>query len=464
MMVGMIACKPRAVLRVLLVSMATFTAGYLFLIDFHTATHTHQHIMDTNERSRYFFEMAKSQIDGSNMESFNGSTISVLTNVLSARPNYTYPIPHIDESCYLLDKLSGEGMPDIHSVFIDNIAGHVVWNGLRFLVDKTGDIEYAMLYPNGVLHPCDPVIQDERNIGWMPQYMVVITCDLPVMYRDAARITVSLVSSENNCYGNVTVCTSGASLRNKPFLAICTMLRSVDDFVPQWLDFHRYLGVDHVYLYDNELKEDTTLPETVKQYIDEGFVTWIPWHHSISLWKTYLEVQIAHENDCMWRHKYDVEWMIKIDVDEYVQPMNPNKTQIPDYLHDPMYENLAGVRLENWFFGRPKRIGPKGTEVIQRNVWSAKEPTLQQTGHDKNILRPMNVHYFKIHNVKLGGDMISLNPYTELRMVHYRSDNKRALHFELPDFVFRDFRMMQILKKARGQWDQAEEERSQNIT
>ena len=185
------------------------------------------------------------------------------------------------------------------------------------------------------------------------------------------------------------------------------------------------------------------------------------------MWKTYLEVQIAHENDCLWRHKYDAEWMIKIDVDEYIQPMDPNRTKISDYLTDPLFHDLAGIRISNWFFGRPKRIQPEGDGVIQRNKWAAKEPTLQQTGHDKNIVRPSNVHYYKIHNVKLGGEMISMDPYTELRMVHYRGDNKRALHFQLPKLHERDFSMMQILRevwKSNNITDPVDERRQRLLT
>ena len=354
-----------------------------------------------------------------------------------------------DDTCFFKDKLSGGNMPDIHSVFADPILGYVVFIGLKFLPDPWDKLNYFLDYENGESVECDDILKDRRNIGFMPQYMLVITCPLSDSVRTKKQFQGTLRSSENKTHENITICTSGVSVEKRQFLSMCTMVRNVDSFIPDWLDFHRYLGVEHVYIYDNEEAHVTTLPTTLKEYIADGYVTVIPWHHSTSPMKTYLEVQIAHENDCIWRHKYDVEWMIKIDVDEYIQPMDPKRPLLTDYLKDPSYKRLSAIRMSNWFFGHPKSIRPKGPTIIHRNMWRSKEPTMQNTGHDKNILRPINVHYFKIHNVKMGSDTISADPYDELRLVHYRGDNPRSLHFELPQFTERDSSMLSLQMKAQ---------------
>ncbi|XP_072049312.1 uncharacterized protein [Amphiura filiformis] len=380
-------------------------------------------------------------------------------NNLPSNVNYSRPFPP-DDTCYFQDKLSGGGMPDIHSAFADPIGGYIVFVGLKFLPDPWDILNYTFQYENEEAVDCNDILKDRRNIGFMPQYMLVITCPLTDAVRMKKQFVGTLKSSENKTYENITICTSGVSLAKKQFLSICTMVRSVDDFIPDWLDFHRYVGVEHVYIYDNEHPDATTLPKTLKEYTEDGYVTIIPWHHSTSPMKTYLEVQIAHENDCIWRHKHDVDWMIKIDVDEYVQPMDPKRTKIPDYLRDPWFRHLSAIRMSNWFFGHPKSIKPKGPTIIHRNMWRSKEPTMQNTGHDKNILRPINVHYFKIHNVKMGSDTLSADPYDELRLVHYRGDNPRALHFELPQFTERDSSMLTLQMKAQYDKEQKAKEKA----
>ncbi|XP_071807060.1 uncharacterized protein [Asterias amurensis] len=363
---------------------------------------------------------------------------------------YRYAIPR-DYSCFLKDKLQHPELPDVHSVFADPIAGSVVFVGLKFRKHEWHKELFLCEFPDGNQTISEPIIDDKRSFGYMPQYVVVITCHLPERYRWRAyfQMTLRRAGSENS-YTNLTVCTSGVTPEKQYRLAVCTMVKSSDSFIPEWLDFHRYVGVEHIYIYDNEREDVTKLPQTVHEYVKQGFVTVIPWSHSVSHYKTYLEVQIAHENDCIWRHKHDVDWMMKIDVDEYIQPMDAKRPLITDYLQDETLQNLAGLRIQNWFFGHPEYITPIGDSAITRNLWRSKEPTLQNTGHDKNILRPINVHYFKIHNVKLGGNVISADPYTELRMVHYRVDNPRAIRFALPDFNVRDKSMLRLRDLVRA--------------
>ncbi|XP_022101354.1 uncharacterized protein LOC110984988 [Acanthaster planci] len=363
---------------------------------------------------------------------------------------YRYSVPR-DYSCFFKDKLQGPDMPDVHSAFADPIAGYVAFIGLKFLKQKWHSEVFACEFPDGKLTKSNPIIDDSRSFGIMPQYVVVITCPLPDRYRWRAYFNMTLRRlSIDAAYSNITVCTSGVSPETQYQLAICTMVKSADSFIPEWLDFHRFVGVEHVFIYDNENEGDTKLPTTVKDYVDKGFVTIVPWAHSVSRYKTYLEVQIAHENDCIWRHKYDVDWMIKIDVDEYIQPMDAQRPRITDYLQDELLKSLGALRVQNWFFGHPRHITPRGNSTITRNLWRSEKPTHQNTGHDKNILRPINVHYFKIHNVKLGGDIMSADPYKELRMVHFRVDNPRALRFELPDFNVRDKSMLRLRDLVRA--------------
>ncbi|XP_038064870.1 uncharacterized protein LOC119735236 [Patiria miniata] len=345
------------------------------------------------------------------------------------------------DGCYLEDKLQAPHLPDLHSVFADRISGQVVFVGLKLLRQTWHRVLFRCEFPSGdisVVHAVD----DRRSFGHLPQYVVVLTCPIPNEYRLRSSFNITLRRLPGtDAYRNIKAC---ATSNEKHFLAMCTMVKSVDAFIPQWLDYHRYLGVQHVYIYDNDKPAQSTLQTSLQNYIKAGFVTLIPWAHSTSVNKTYLEVQIAHENDCIWRHKHDVDWMIKIDVDEYIQPMDARRPRIPEYLNDSLYDSVAAVRIQNWFFGHPPRIAPRGDSVIERNRWRAEKHTLQNTGHDKNILRPINVHYYKIHSVKLGGDVISADPYTEMRLVHYRTDNQRARHFDLPKFKERDESMVRI--------------------
>ncbi|XP_071806474.1 uncharacterized protein [Asterias amurensis] len=361
---------------------------------------------------------------------------------------YMYGSPTTD-TCYLRDKLSSPELPDLHSVFSDPMSGEVIFVGLKLLKHRWHEGPFRCEFSDGQMSETKQILEDRQSFGHFPQYVVVLTCPIPEPFRWRVRFKINLRRlAANTTYVNLTVCTSGASPEKLYKLAICTMVKNSDSFIPEWLDYHRFVGVEHVFIYDNELETKTTLPESLTDYIENGFVTIIPWAHSVSRFKTYLEVQIAHENDCVWRYKHNVHWMVKIDVDEYVQPMNEEKPYITDYINSTIFNNVASVRIQNWFFGHPPNFTHDSDSIIERNCWRSEQPTLQNTGHDKNILRPINVHYFKIHSVKLGGDVISADPYTELRLVHYREDNPRARHFSLPTFSERDDSMVRIRNES----------------
>ncbi|XP_054760123.2 uncharacterized protein LOC129266307 [Lytechinus pictus] len=363
------------------------------------------------------------------------------------------------DMCFLRSKLTKTGMPTIHSIFADPVSHNVVIVGVRIQHWDWQNDSFVCEYDKGQRVSCDAVVSDDRSFGYRPQYVIIITCPIPASLQERTNFSVSLYRavdgafSRTSSYENITVCSSGASKRQRRMLSVCTMLKDSDEFVPDWVAFHRHVGANHIFIYDNQEQELSKLRETVAKEIENGFVTVIPWSHQSTPCKNYLEVQIAHENDCLWRNRHISKWMIKIDVDEYVQPMNPNKPRIPDYLSDPLYDRVGAARLQNWFFGRPNTSIPLGGQsLIQRNQWRSAEPTEPNASHDKNILRPINVHYFKIHAMKLGGSAVTLDPWRELRLVHYRGDNPRKLNFKLPDFSVQDSSMsdtMDLIAKQK---------------
>ncbi|XP_033110056.1 uncharacterized protein LOC117111253 [Anneissia japonica] len=377
--------------------------------------------------------------------------------VLDIRRNasaYTYSLPR-NKMCFFRNKLAKGDMPTLHSIFSDPVSKSVVMVGVKLLHDTWHKNTFICKFENGDATVSDPIVNDFRSFGALAQYVVVITCSLPDQYILQTNFTMSLERvvpfpiKNDFSYDNFTVCSANVLPPKQTFLAACTMINDVDEFVPDWIDYHNFMGVEHFYLYDNQNGRDSTLPETVTTYIKQGIVTVIPWAHEPSKEKTYLEIQVAHENDCIWRHKHDTKWMIKIDVDEYIQPMDPTRPKISDYLADLDYEKLGSIRVQNWFFGRPQNSTVEASTYIERNRWRSSDPTEQNIGRDKNILQPKNVHYFKIHAIKLGGETRSANPRTDLRLVHYRLDNPRKRDFDLPKFDVKDESMVKIWKKIK---------------
>ncbi|XP_022081939.1 uncharacterized protein LOC110974529 [Acanthaster planci] len=369
-----------------------------------------------------------------------------------------------DPSCYLELKLEKSSMPIIHSVFADPISHEVVAVGVRFWFENWHEDSFFCEFrgPKGrvLIRVADPILKDYQRFGARAQYVFVLTCPVPEPLYGMQKLTLALRRASNTslAYENITVCHSQPREGKKRFLSMCTMLKDMDVAVPKWLDYHRYLGVEHVYIYDNS--NTSTLHQTVRQYVDSGFLTIIPWAHAYSPGKTYLEVQIAHENDCLWRNRHWADWMIKIDVDEFLQPMDPSVPLITDILrkYNEFMKSIGSLRVQNWFFCRgwnQTRISNQTQHhhesVFERNQFRSRKPTPVNTGRDKAVVRPINVHFFKIHGVKLGGDTITLSPQTEMRMVHYRGDNRLHSGFRCSDKQpTKDSSMCRLWAKMQG--------------
>lgn len=402
-------------------------------------------------------------------------------------------LPHGDDpGCYFVERLERWGLPLVHSIFADQVDRKVIITGVR---RPTKDYSWHLekfrceFYPPGMVPqdateltgnfsrlitvPTDPMIKDEQKIGVQPQGVFIITCRLPRQLYDVdvfkfnlRRLTDDQPDQPDQpddqpdqselAHTNITVCRSLPKKYSTHFLSICTMLKHMDKYVSHWLEYHRLLGVERAYIYDNAQYSTLVTAPGIQQHLHSGFLTIIPWSHSYSEDKTYLETQIASENDCLWRHRHDAKWMIKTDVDEFIQPMNPDMPDsLVDYLKQPFLEGLAGVRLQNWFFCQfdkkmskkaRRRDGGNGMTVFHRNLYSARGPTPINKGRDKSIVRPDRVHYFKIHAIKWGGDVLSFDPQTELRMVHYRGDNPRHPSF-CPKIVHEDTSMLELWQK-----------------
>ncbi|XP_054753229.2 uncharacterized protein LOC129258987 [Lytechinus pictus] len=368
----------------------------------------------------------------------------------------------LGDGCFFRDRLECDGMPTINSAFVDVVNRNVVFIGTHFQNDSWINDTFLCEFPDGNVSMVDPLIVDDRSMGAQPQYVFVMTCPVPAFYFISflphdlpAKLQVNLMklSAPVQSYRYIPLCKAGWNKVH--YVSICTMVNNVDEYFEDWLLYYRYMGIDHVYVYDNS--KDGTLVGVLDRFISLGFVTIIPWAHTFTSTKTYLEVQIAHENDCLWRHRHDTDWILKIDVDEFMQPMFEAPTRLVDFLHgfeEKLPPSVGIVRVRNWFFSRPSSNVSKaivsGHSVIERNPWRSPEPTREGRGREKCFIRPQWVHYFKIHAMKLGGDSVTLNPYTEIRLAHYRSENPRHRNFHIHKFIPDD--SMVKLWKAINRW------------
>ncbi|MBR5209205.1 MAG: glycosyltransferase family 92 protein [Paludibacteraceae bacterium] len=105
---------------------------------------------------------------------------------------------------------------------------------------------------------------------------------------------------------------------NKKYaVSICAIFKNESEFLKEWIDFHSMLGVDHFYLYNNS-SSDSFL-DVLTPFIESGVVTLIDW--------PYSQAQIKAYNDFYIKYREETQWVLFLDIDEFVCPKIENNIQ-----------------------------------------------------------------------------------------------------------------------------------------
>jgi hypothetical protein len=158
-----------------------------------------------------------------------------------------------------------------------------------------------------------------------------------------------------------------------PYLSVCAIYRDEASYLREWIEFHRLVGVERFFLYDNDSSDDHL--EVLAPYVRNGSVVL---HDS----PVPTAPQRPAYNDCLMRHRGDSRWIAFIDIDEFL--FSPTYRPLPELLAD--FEEFPGVVVNRLDFGTSgHRTRPAGL-VIENYVWRTNRPGL--TTCVKNIVDP----------------------------------------------------------------------------
>ncbi|MBS0652346.1 MAG: glycosyltransferase family 92 protein [Verrucomicrobia bacterium] len=171
--------------------------------------------------------------------------------------------------------------------------------------------------------------------------------------------------------------------------SICSLISNEEKYLKEWIEYHRMVGVDHFYLYNNGSRDRTK--DVLGPYIKEGLVTLVNWPNRLpasmeddALWA--LTVQLpAFENAAKYLAIKDSKWLAVVEVDEFIVPVNART--IPEVLAN--CDEFPGIQVTSDYFdaSRDNQV-PKRNLVIQTvELTSAPEQRIERSV-EKIILRP----------------------------------------------------------------------------
>lgn len=203
---------------------------------------------------------------------------------------------------------------------------------------------------------------------------------------------------------------------------LAAMIRVKDEarFLPEWLAHHLNVGVEHVFVYDNNSTDDVA--SVIAPFIDRGFVTYVPWPR--------VPASPSCHIDFLARLGGTSRWVAFFDADEFLFEATPGA--LLEILRTSERRPAIAV---NWRY-----FGSAGHETIPRGLVTERfdRADAVYNRHVKVIAQPAmirrhrNSHNFYYQRGRLAvtpdgrrvfGSFTTppLNPRLELRHYVYRS-------------------------------------------
>jgi hypothetical protein len=163
------------------------------------------------------------------------------------------------------------------------------------------------------------------------------------------------------------------------YLAVCAIYLDEAPYLREWIEFHRLVGVERFYMYDNESTDDHL--EALAPYIDDGTVVLHNWPLRPGQMKAY--------DHCIATHGDETRWIAFIDLDEFL--FSPTYAPLPGILAD--YERHPAVAV-NWaMFGTSgHRTKPPGLVIenyhLRKDYDAPRRDGLPRQEHVKCIVDP----------------------------------------------------------------------------
>lgn len=108
----------------------------------------------------------------------------------------------------------------------------------------------------------------------------------------------------------------GAPPEGSREVAVATIFKNEARYIAEWIDFHRFLGISHFYLYDNGSTDDG--PAIARAYERLGLATLIPWRN----FNPQINLQTLGYAHALSNFGAGYRWMGLFDIDEFMYPVS----------------------------------------------------------------------------------------------------------------------------------------------
>ncbi len=173
--------------------------------------------------------------------------------------------------------------------------------------------------------------------------------------------------------------------------SICAIFRDEAPYLKEWIEFHKIMGTDHFYLFNNDSSDHYM--EVLQPYIASEEVELIDWPSPPDEdWTPYQEK--AYQL-CLEASRHITRWLAFLDLDEFLVPLQD--CTVLDFLHQ--HED-AGVILAYWRTFGTSFIPKIPADTLLTECLIRTHPPLAkgEMCYGKPIVKPHRISYINIHS------------------------------------------------------------------
>jgi FkbM family methyltransferase len=268
-----------------------------------------------------------------------------------------------------------------------------------------------------------------ENSGYAIDWEVAVTppeaqLSLLAVLADDTRVKMGLIRLQEIVYPTPKV-----KPRKKCKLSLCAIMKDEAPYLIEWLEFHKIVGVERFYLYNNNSTDNTL--DIIQSYVQSGEVVLHDWPFS-------PKQQASAYEHCLESYRQESEWITFLDLDEFLFPTeNDNLIEVLEE-----FDSVPAVGVNTLIFGSSgHKTRPGGLQI--ENFTQRSQDDFESNRYIKSIVRPAQIlrsncpHFF----VPINDDLFTVTENKEplsssisprlsvgkLRVNHYYTRSKQEM-------------------------------------
>jgi len=200
-------------------------------------------------------------------------------------------------------------------------------------------------------------------------------------------------------------------------VGLCVIGKLENLYAKEYVNYYKNLGYKHIFIYDNNNKDDENFETILNKDIKNGFVSIIDFR---GFRGSKDSPQFDAYYDCYEKYNKDYDWLSFFDFDEFLE-LKPNNLKIYEFLDNERFNNCISVKV-NWLLYSDNNSIYYENLPIQRRFLS---PLINSSMniHIKSTVRGnLTINYWKD----------ALNPHTTIHRYKSCSSSGKTIPFNSP--------------------------------